>query len=378
MVYLKNYDFKEICESCDLKYLMGTEDMDKFMYCSNDSVSVPNLKNSVMSCLYSTFENNCDEDCKYCRYALCHRCGGTCCRSCIEVYSVDEVEDDKGKQCTSTLDQCHRCCIPDVRSFKIFNHDLELNNINNLYINSDKLVKLYLSDCLNITNMNAPLKKLEVYYCSFKFKKLIIPTLEIYTTTLYKKYGGNFTFKNYTPIDIINPDECNIVKIFCQDEDFNEDISKFVNIEVFWLTNVDVSSLPDNLTKLKRLDVSKQTTIREIPNTFVKLTRLDALGSNLFVKIPNTLINLVFLDIRNTSVSKIHDTFINIKYLFCSGTQLSEIPDTLINLIKLDITDTDVKEIPRTLTQLEELECNDNFTVDELINSFPNLKILTI
>lgn len=151
--------------------------------------------------------------------------------------------------------------------------------------------------------------------------------------------------------------------------------NKYRNLEVLDFGGNAISSLPENIGNLQKLD----TLIFEINQDSQKLTSLPSSFGNLK--------NLRYLRLSSMGVRHLPETFsdlTNLTYLNMSGNRIEKLPDNFGNLKNLEVyvgggIDSD---LPRSFSQLENLRwCSywtyaDNVTLPEDFGNLMNLVTL--
>lgn len=119
------------------------------------------------------------------------------------------------------------------------------------------------------------------------------------------QFNKNFSSKNFSSIEYINLDTCNLFE-------FPHQILSFKNLKILSLANNKIKILPDSVDTLKNLEALylNGNNLEELPSTVGSLRSLQTLDlrNNYLKNIPSTIQNLKFLKsifLQNNSINTI-------------------------------------------------------------------------
>lgn len=168
------------------------------------------------------------------------------------------------------------------------------------------------------------------------------------------------------------------------------------NVLMLLLSNINLTFMPDSITKLERLKMLNLAgnQLTHIPDTIGKLTRLESLdlGNNNILTLPmilGELTELRRLDLEDNQLNIISDgigNLVKLVRLDLGGNQLTVLPDTISGLIQLktfDIRYNQLKILPDTVGELIELKSlnlshNQLTTLPDTIGNLIKLKTLYV
>lgn len=171
-------------------------------------------------------------------------------------------------------------------------------------------------------------------------------------------------------------------------------IAKFPNAETLVLGQLKISSIPLNLTKLKRLYIycdyfpggirrdleelhCAGSKIESIPDGFANLKKLNVSGCLNIRSLPDSLgTTLEWLDTSHCPIAGIPSTYTNLKYLKCSYNLFATLPNGMTQMETLICNFSGLTVLPEDLENLKHLNCDRCRSLECLPNCLGNLQTL--